>query len=910
MTTPTKWGAEILVPTTNTARQYGAKTAAFPDGRFIVVWTDESRTGGDTSDSATRGQFFNADGSKSGSEFLINDITAGAQNSVTVATTPEGRVLLTYTTQSFPGEADIGIVGSTLDAQNGEFLINTTTAGAQEHSAVAGFASEQFVVTWTDANSADIKAQLLNAYGAKVGGEISVNSMTAGSQGSSSVATFESGNFVVAWQDNAGSAEDPSAAVRARLFSPTGAALTQDFLVNTTTLATQSAPMVTALAGGRFVVTWTDFSQSGADTSGHAVRAQIFNNDGSRAGSEFLVNTTTDGDQSGSFVAALPDGRFVAVWCHGTGSAADVRGQVFTSEGAKSGVEFTVNAPNGLEQLPSSITVLADGRFVVSFTEGASDSDVHAQIFDSRETRVTLYGTEFRDHYFGTRFADILEGADDFDTLIGGDGNDTLVGGKGADILDGGNDHDVASYLGSTAGVSIDLNAGTASGGDAVGDTLTSIEDLHGSGYDDVLIGNSANNNLQAFFGNDRLEGREGNDSLVGGEGGDILDGGAGIDSVRYSTSSAAVDVDLSTGLGAGGDAAGDVLSGIEWVFGSAYGDHLHGDDGDNLLNGSDGNDDVEGGGGNDTLYGGPGADALNGGDGDDTAVFEKNFDQYQIARGNHGLIGVNTATSLESVVGIEHLQFQDFQIDVDDGILLFDTLYYLSANSDVYHAGVDALAHFNQFGWREGRDPNEFFDTSSYLAVNRDVAAAGINPLDHYHQVGWREGRDPSADFDTTLYLLNNPDVAAAGMDPLLHYLEFGMKEGRDTYNAVGHVVNGFDAQHYLFQSPDVAAAGIDPLFHFNTVGWREGRDPNNWFDTSGYLAHYADVAAAGINPFDHYMAVGWKEGRDASTYFDTYGYLVDNPDVAAAGINPLDHFLQSGIYEGRQAVNDGMWS
>jgi Ca2+-binding RTX toxin-like protein len=910
MTTPTKWGAEILVPTTNTARQYGAKSAAFPDGRFIVVWTDESRTGGDTSDTAVRGQFFNADGSKSGGEFLINDITAGAQDSVTVATTPEGRILLAWKAQNFPGDADHAIAGSTLDAQNGEFLINSTTAGNQLSPAAASFASEQFVVTWTDANSADIKAQLLNAYGARIGGEISVNSIAAGPQGSSSVATFESGNFVVAWQDNAGSAEDPSAAVRARLFSSTGAALTQDFLVNTTTLATQSTPMVTALAGGRFVVAWTDFSQSGADLSGLAVRAQIFNNDGSRTGSEFLVNTTTDGDQTGCLMAALPDGRFVAVWRDGTGSAADVRGQVFTSEGAKFGAEFTINAPNGLEQTPSSITVLADGRFVVSFTEAASDSDVHAQIFDPRETGVTLYGTAFHDHYFGTAYSDVLSGGEDFDTLIGGGGSDILDGGKGADILDGGDGNDVASYLGSTAGVSVDLNAATASGGDATGDTLTGIEDLFGTGYDDVLTGNGADNNLQSFGGNDRLEGGEGNDSLSGGEGGDILDGGAGIDSALYGASSAAVDVDLSTGLAAGGDAAGDILSGIERVIGSAYGDHLHGDDNDNILNGSAGNDTIEGGGGNDMLYGGPGADALNGGDGDDTAVFENSFDQYLISRGSHGLIAVNTATSLESVVGVEHLQFRDFQIDVDDGILLFDTLYYLSANSDVYHAGADALAHFNQFGWREGRDPNEFFDTSGYLAGNPDVAAAGINPLDHYHQVGWREGRDPSADFDTTLYLLHNPDVAAAGMDPLLHYLEFGIKEGRDTYNAVGHTVNGFDAQHYLFQNPDVAAAGIDPLFHFNTVGWREGRDPNNWFDTSGYLAQYTDVAAAGINPFDHYMAVGWTEGRDASTSFDTYGYLVANPDVAAAGVNPLEHFLQSGIYEGRQAVNDGMWA
>ena len=120
----------------------------------------------------------------------------------------------------------------------------------------------------------------------------------------------------------------------------------------------------------------------------------------------------------------------------------------------------------------------------------------------------------------------------------------------------------------------------------------------------------------------------------------------------------------------------------------------------------------------------------------------------------------------------IEHLRFTDATLTpVDDGNPLFDALYYYSRNTDVYFAGVDALAHFNAFGRHEGRDPNAFFDTSGYLAVNKDVAAIGANPLDHYHQGGWQQGRDPSAWFDTTLYLIRNPDVAAAGVDPLAHF-------------------------------------------------------------------------------------------------------------------------------------------
>jgi hypothetical protein len=77
-------------------------------------------------------------------------------------------------------------------------------------------------------------------------------------------------------------------------------------------------------------------------------------------------------------------------------------------------------------------------------------------------------------------------------------------------------------------------------------------------------------------------------------------------------------------------------------------------------------------------------------------------------------------------------------------------------------------------------------FDRAFYLAANPDVAAAGVDPLAHYEQFGWREGRDPSPDFDVGAYLAANPDVAAAGVEPLQHYLTVGIQEGRQAF-AVG---------------------------------------------------------------------------------------------------------------------------
>jgi Ca2+-binding RTX toxin-like protein len=96
---------------------------------------------------------------------------------------------------------------------------------------------------------------------------------------------------------------------------------------------------------------------------------------------------------------------------------------------------------------------------------------------------------------------------------------------------------------------------------------------------------------LQGLAGNDMLFGGSGNDTLDGGPGADIMLGGAGSDTADYSSSAAGVTVSLASGLGASGDAQGDVLGGIENIIGSAQADTLMGDNGANALTGGPGHD-------------------------------------------------------------------------------------------------------------------------------------------------------------------------------------------------------------------------------------------------------------------------------------------------------------------------------
>ena len=206
---------------------------------------------------------------------------------------------------------------------------------------------------------------------------------------------------------------------------------------------------------------------------------------------------------------------------------------------------------------------------------------------------------------------DVLTGMDGNDQLIGRAGDDTLEGGKGADTLVGGLGSDWTVYASSIGGIEVDLSTGAGTGGEAEGDTLTGIENVRGSATAaNILTGDAADNELIGGAEADQLSGGAGDDILEGGAGADTLSGGEGSDWANYSASTGGVTVNLSMDFNFGGDAEGDVLSGIENIEGSNSGaDVLTGNANDNHLNGGGGNDWFAGGAGADRIDGGVGLD-------------------------------------------------------------------------------------------------------------------------------------------------------------------------------------------------------------------------------------------------------------------------------------------------------------
>src|SRR5262249_39707026 len=154
------------------------------------------------------------------------------------------------------------------------------------------------------------------------------------------------------------------AAVRAQVFHPDGWKAGEEFLVNTTTANNQTAPAITALADGRFVASWTDFSQTDGNADASAIHGQVFNANGETSGSEFLINTATGASHDHATITGLLDGRFVVAWVDEVQVDPDtlrdtIRAQVFDPNGDKFGGELALSPESDTRQFNPVVTPLA-----------------------------------------------------------------------------------------------------------------------------------------------------------------------------------------------------------------------------------------------------------------------------------------------------------------------------------------------------------------------------------------------------------------------------------------------------------------------------------------------------------------------------------------------------------------------
>ena len=230
-----------------------------------------------------------------------------------------------------------------------------------------------------------------------------------------------------------------------------------------------------------------------------------------------------------------------------------------------------------------------------------------------------LNGTPGPDVIVGLGGDDFIDGLGGNDRICGGGGNDFLEGDAGADFIDagpgsniteggpgpddlhGGPDNDGVSYGDSPAGVTVDLAAGRATGGEGA-DKLSGFDNIFDSPHHDVLLGDGESNLFFVTGGANRIDGRGGSADQVGYQ----LTGGTSAN----LTGGTAVHVD-------GDGVHTDTLVHIEALSGSQFNDTLVGNARGNGLFGEGGDDIIAGRGESDVMDGGPGHNRISGGPGD-----------------------------------------------------------------------------------------------------------------------------------------------------------------------------------------------------------------------------------------------------------------------------------------------------
>lgn len=555
---------------------------------------------------------------------------------------------------------------------------------------------------------------------------ILVDTATQGMPTGQRSALLPDGRIVVAWQETTGLNGDGSgSAIKAKVLNADGSTAIGEFLVNSTVLGDQTAPSVSALMNGQFVIAWTDGSQAGT-SQGLDIRAQVFTAGGFRQGGELLVNTTTAGDQTGAQVAGLTGGGFAVAW-NGDKTAFTVfganRDRVFAERdytgfpdantgGRVIGIESDLNGGfrifNYIESGSLGYLVTGSGRnpdirlvtyfkyyyFTTNVTSGnvvSGFGDFAGTRYEYAETRVSTLGkiattdagNTALEYYAGT--IQLASAIQLYSSPLPGISTDTVTS-LAIEKLQG-NDfalayvnrtglhvgviiagvYSEASYAGGNMPViasEIDMVVGsngrifvswTNAAGSIDGQFFTYGGPLaarqEGSAGDDVLIGTAGADLLRGFQGNDLLLGLDGADLLYGHDGNDTLDGGAGADTmeggagndqylvdnpgdivieaadagtdtawVSFDGWTVAANVEITRLYGAGmqvrGNAGADII-----VANAGAASNIAGGDGDDTLWGSGLANTLDGAAGDDIIRGQDGAARMIGGAGNDQFV-------------------------------------------------------------------------------------------------------------------------------------------------------------------------------------------------------------------------------------------------------------------------------------------------
>ena len=287
----------------------------------------------------------------------------------------DGGFVIVYKKDFFGGSKDIygQRYNSDGTTQGQAFLVNANPVSRDSSLQIATLKNGDFVVTWVFeyADTSYILGQRFKTDGTKIGSEFRVS--TQNQSRDQLIASLSNGGFVVIWVNQ--DSDNSTYNIYGQRYDADGVKVGQAFQINTNTYLNPTQASVAALADGGFLFTWQE--------QYYSLYGQRYDANGVKVGQAFQIGDNSD--YSSSFVTSLADGRYLITWSNESDSSSVYYGQLYNLDGSLSGDTFVFNLDIPVTESDndiSSITALPNGGFLVN------TYDLYTQEYDANANRV------------------------------------------------------------------------------------------------------------------------------------------------------------------------------------------------------------------------------------------------------------------------------------------------------------------------------------------------------------------------------------------------------------------------------------------------------------------------------------------------------------------------------------------
>ncbi len=318
-------GGEFIVNTSVAGGQLNPNATLLSDGNVLITWQDGVGFSGgpaETVAASIRGQEFTSAGVATGGEVtLLNAGSVG--NGYAIAATNDGGFVMTYNRLASAGNnANSNLVGQIYNANNASVgipFIIDANDALLTIARVTVEADNDIIVAFSDRSAFNPSVNTPNISRYTASGVFVSSGTLSPSATIAGLFTLGTGGHALVFYDNPGTGFPITVFVA---INSTDGTLSDT--INVTTLP-PGAPLGFSAAptsNGGFVVTWLVDTDP---TTGVSVDtyAQTFNGIGNPIGEPFLVNTTLAGNQSGAAFATLSNGDLVAAFVDSSATGGD-----------------------------------------------------------------------------------------------------------------------------------------------------------------------------------------------------------------------------------------------------------------------------------------------------------------------------------------------------------------------------------------------------------------------------------------------------------------------------------------------------------------------------------------------------------------------------------------------------------